>query len=136
MSSALRNTHRATEPSLGPVPAGLSALFASRARRSRQGVDFGLGLGATRREAANDDGIELKLNAQFRDAVTSPAPARTGRSSRHARGVRRLKSSAISRIVTKRTPGFELMCANSRSCIASTCGRPETSGWMVMGKIA
>ena len=61
---------------------------------------------------------------------------RTAGASDHVRGCRRLKSSAISRMVTKRTPGFELMYSNSRSCIASTCGRPDTSGWMVIGKTA
>ena len=61
-------------------------------------------------------------------------PGRIHRASRtrcgfnHVRGCRRRKSSAISRMVRKRTPGFELMCSNRRSCMASTCGRPDTSG--------
>ena len=51
-------------------------------------------------------------------------------------GWRARKSSAISSIVTQRTPSCALMCPISRSSISSTCGRPLTSGWMVMGNTA
>src|SRR5215204_2269889 len=51
-------------------------------------------------------------------------------------GDRRTKSSAISFMVTNRTPGWPIMWWYSRSSIISTCGRPDTSGWMVMGNTA
>ena len=51
-------------------------------------------------------------------------------------GFRLRKSAAISSSVTKRTPGCFSMCAISRSSIISTCGRPDTSGWMVIGTTA
>ena len=53
-----------------------------------------------------------------------------------ARGERRAKSSAISSNVAQRTPSCPLMCSMIRSCIASTAGRPLTSGWMVIVKTA
>ena len=33
------------------------------------------------------------------------------------------------------TPDLPVMYSMSRSSISSTCGRPDTSGWMLMGKI-
>lgn len=38
-------------------------------------------------------------------------------------------------MVTHLTPSCLLMCSMMRSCMNKTCGRPETSGWMVMGKM-
>ncbi len=52
------------------------------------------------------------------------------------RGCRRAKSSAISSNVAQRTPSCPLMWSMIRSCIASTAGRPLTSGWMVIVKTA
>lgn len=40
-----------------------------------------------------------------------------------------------SAIVTHLTPSCLLICSIMRSCISKTCGRPDTSGWMVMGKM-
>ncbi len=48
------------------------------------------------------------------------------------RGLRWAKSVAISSKVTQRTPEWPLMCSMSRSWASSTCGRPDTSGWIVM----
>ncbi len=42
--------------------------------------------------------------------------------------------SAISSNVTHLTPSCLLMCSMIRSCIATTCGRPDTSGWIVIVK--
>ena len=53
-----------------------------------------------------------------------------------SRGERRAKSSAISSNVAHRTPSCPLMCSMIRSCIASTAGRPLTSGWIVIVKTA
>ena len=52
------------------------------------------------------------------------------------RGCRRAKSSAISSNVAQRTPSCPLMWSMIRWCIASTAGRPLTSGWMVIVKTA
>jgi hypothetical protein len=51
-------------------------------------------------------------------------------------GFRWAKSVAISSKVAQRTPSWVLMWSTSRSCISSTWGRPDTSGWMVMVKAA
>jgi hypothetical protein len=48
------------------------------------------------------------------------------------RGLRFLKSSAMASNVDQRTPSCVLMCLMRRSNISSTCGRPETSGWIVI----
>jgi len=52
------------------------------------------------------------------------------------RGWRRAKSSAISSMVRNLTPGWRTMWLYSRSSIIKTCGRPDTSGWMVIGNTA
>lgn len=38
-------------------------------------------------------------------------------------------------MVTHLTPSCLLICSMIRSCMRSTCGRPLTSGWIVMGNI-
>jgi len=52
------------------------------------------------------------------------------------RGLLLAKSSAIWSNVAQRMPSCLLMCSMIRSCIASTCGRPETSGWIVIANTA
>ena len=52
------------------------------------------------------------------------------------RGQRFRKSSAISLKVTQRTPLCLLICLMIRSCISSTCGRPLTSGCIVIPNTA
>ncbi len=47
------------------------------------------------------------------------------------RGRRARKSSAMASKVVQVTPSWPLMCSIRRSSINSTCGRPDTSGWMV-----
>ena len=52
------------------------------------------------------------------------------------RGKRLRKSAAMSSKVTKRTPGCFSIWPIRRSSISKTCGRPDTSGWIVMGTTA
>jgi hypothetical protein len=47
------------------------------------------------------------------------------------RGRRATKSRAIWSNLAQRTPSWPEMCSINRSSIRSTCGRPETSGWIV-----
>ena len=63
-------------------------------------------------------------------------PARCVPEAYAPRGERFVKSSAISSKVAQRIPSWQLMCSMSRSSMSSTCGRPDTSGWMVNVKTA
>ena len=84
-------------------------------------------------------GIRVETPDSTARGSRAPGPAR-GPSRRPGATTPREATAARSRPRSRRTspstPSCPLMCSMIRSCIASTAGRPLTSGWMVIVKTA
>lgn len=92
------------------------------------------------REARNSCAAYPRFGAKSQTSTPDRRRTRPGRTRVvprvQGRGLRAMKSSAISSKVDQRMPSCPLMCSINRSSMSKTCGRPDTSGWMVIGKIA
>ena len=125
-------------PDVAPAdPRGHRAVGRDGARLPRP-LRLPPGRGGLRRRRAPDLDRHARARRLERGDLHDVAARSRLRTRRHhpERGLRFAKSSAISSNVAQRTPSCLLMCSMIRSCMSSTCGRPLTSGWIVIVKTA